>query len=136
MQTDTQNTDEAKCSEALTVFHDGGCPVCRAEVSLMKRLDTDGGIEWVDITAADEPLRAANISYSDAMERIHVRDASGQLLTGVEGFMAVWAKLRGYRRVVPFVRHVPGVLPLLRLLYAGFARIRLRIYRRRIAEQQ
>ena len=56
---------------ALTVYHDGGCPVCRAEVSLMRRLDERRDVRWVDITTEPDALAAAGIGYRDAMERLH-----------------------------------------------------------------
>ena len=35
---------------SLTVWHDGICPLCRAEISLMRRLNTRGAIYFVDAT--------------------------------------------------------------------------------------
>ena len=34
----------------LIVWHDGGCPLCRREIALMRRLDRRGAIEFVDVT--------------------------------------------------------------------------------------
>jgi predicted DCC family thiol-disulfide oxidoreductase YuxK len=36
----------------LTVWHDGGCPLCQQEIALMRRLDRSGRIEFVDATEA------------------------------------------------------------------------------------
>lgn len=35
---------------SLTVWHDGICPLCRAEISLMRRPNTRGAIYFVDAT--------------------------------------------------------------------------------------
>ncbi len=117
----------------ISVFHDSGCPMCRTEVAVMSKLDADNSITWVDINADDDPLTAAGISYEDAMRNIHVRDSVGNLVNGVEGFMAMWERLPGYRRLVPIVNKVPGVRSCLNLFYSLFSKVRMRIYRERIA---
>ena len=117
----------------ICVFHDSGCPMCRTEVGVMRKLDVDNSISWVDINADSDPLAAAGISYEDAMKNIHVRDSAGNLLYGVDGFMAMWERLPGYRSLVPIVNRVPGVRSCLNLFYSLFSKVRMRVYRERIA---
>lgn len=121
---------------SLTVFHDGECPVCNAEVTVMSRLDKLGQINWVDINSDDYKTAEKDFSYSEAMREIRVQNHdTGETLAGVDGFLAVWSRLPGYRRLVPFFRRYPLALRGLRAFYELFSRARIRIYRKRIASK-
>ncbi|MFN7323540.1 MAG: DCC1-like thiol-disulfide oxidoreductase family protein, partial [Sphingomonadales bacterium] len=37
----------------MTVWVDGGCPLCRREIALMRRLDRLGRIDFVDVADGD-----------------------------------------------------------------------------------
>lgn len=112
------------CSQ-VTMYHDGDCPLCKFEVKAMQKLDSKKAIRWVDITKDKDALNEAGISYKQAMDRIHVRDENQKMLTGVRGFLAVWEHLPYYRRVVPVIRKVPLLLPLMETVYTVFAKYRL-----------
>lgn len=107
------------------MYHDGECPLCRFEVKTMQKLDTEKAIHWVDINRDKAALEEAGISYEDAMARIHVRTADQQMLTGVKGFLVVWEKLPYYRAMVPVIKGVPFLLPVMEFFYSIFARYRL-----------
>ena len=113
-----------------TVYHDGECPLCQKEVTLMQKVDVSKAIRWVDINKDKQALEDAGITFQQAMDRIHVADESQQLHTGVAGFMNIWAHLPYYRRLVPVVKHTPFLLPLLERAYSWFAKHRLRLTRR------
>lgn len=110
-----------------TVFYDGGCPLCRREISHYKKLDRDRNISWVDITTEPATLDNFGLNSRAAMSRFHVLDTRGRWQTGAWGFAEVWSELPGYRWVEKIVR-VSRTLPLLDRLYSKFARWR---YRRR-----
>jgi predicted DCC family thiol-disulfide oxidoreductase YuxK len=42
----------------LTVWFDGGCPLCRREIALMRRLDRRGRIDFVDVADDAAPRTA------------------------------------------------------------------------------
>lgn len=72
---------------ALTLLFDGGCPLCLREVRFLKRRDRHNRINFVDIDAADyDPDLWAQISYRDAMGRIHAITAQGDILRDVAVF--------------------------------------------------
>ena len=120
----TTNTDQ---QPKATVFHDGECPMCSREIALMRKIDVSNAIHWVDITKDKQALADAGITYQQAMDRIHVADASQQLHTGIKGFMNVWEHLPYYRRLVPVIRHTPLLLPIMEAVYKVFAKNRLRL---------
>jgi predicted DCC family thiol-disulfide oxidoreductase YuxK len=107
----------------VTVWHDGGCPLCAREVALMRRLDKGKRITFVDATSGSCPLdRAAMLA------RLHAREGDGPLLSGAAAFAAMW-------RAIPLLRPLgllardPRALSVLDRLYARFLRIRPRLQR-------
>ncbi|KQT32855.1 thiol-disulfide oxidoreductase [Sphingomonas sp. Leaf412] len=115
----------------LTVWHDGDCPLCRAEIALMRRLDRRGAIRFVDATSAGGD--ACPLDRRALLARFHARE-DGQLLSGAAAFAAMW-------RAIPLLRPVgllaraPIVLRILERAYTGFLRIRPALQRmaRRVA---
>ncbi|MEH3106468.1 MAG: DUF393 domain-containing protein [Sphingomonas fennica] len=108
---------------AVTVWHDGGCPLCRREIALMRRLDRRGRIAFVDATDGACPLdRRAMLA------RFHAQEAGGPLLSGAAAFAAMW-------RAIPILRPLGlaardrRVLAVLERLYAIFLRVRPRLLR-------
>ncbi|WP_380782547.1 DCC1-like thiol-disulfide oxidoreductase family protein [Sphingomonas sp. R86520] len=56
----------------LTVWHDGGCPLCRREIALMRRLDRRGVITFIDAESAETgcPIDRAKTAPAPATARI------------------------------------------------------------------
>ena len=109
----------------LIVWHDGGCPLCRREIALMRRLDRRGAIAFVDVTQAS--AAACPIAPADLLARFHASE-DGQLLSGAAAFAAMW-------RAIPLLRPIglaarlPWVLALLERCYVRFLRFRPRLQR-------
>jgi predicted DCC family thiol-disulfide oxidoreductase YuxK len=107
----------------LTVWFDGGCPLCTREISLMQRLDRKGVIDFVDLQGDGTcPLdRATLLARFHAQEHDQGRD--GPILVGAAAFAAMW-------RTVPLLRPLGLAArwrPLLTLLersYVAFLRVR------------
>ena len=108
----------------ITMFYDGGCPLCRREVQHYRRLDRGRGVNWVDISVQADQLESHHLSHEAAMARLHVLDSEGQMQTGAAAFVALWSGLPYYRWLARFIRSF-GLVPLLERLYAPFARWRL-----------
>ena len=123
----------AETSHSATVYHDGECPICNIEINAMKRIDKRKHIKWVDISKDQAALDAAGLSYQQTMDRIHVQDENQQMITGVEGFMSVWKHLPYFRRVVPVIRHTPGLFWLMEKAYVLFAKYRLKMTGKTVA---
>jgi predicted DCC family thiol-disulfide oxidoreductase YuxK len=104
----------------ITTFFDGGCPMCSKEIAHYQRLDRSGRIHWVDITRDAAALDAAGLDAETAMRRLHVQTATGEMLTGVPAFVAVWRQLPGYRLLARLVTGLRLTRPL-DLAYARFA---------------
>ena len=82
----------------LTVWYDGGCPLCRREIALMQRLDRARAITFVDVDKADGG--SCPIDRADLLARFHARE-DGVLLSGAAAFAAMW-------RAIPRLRVRPN----------------------------
>lgn len=112
------------------LFFDGGCPLCRREISHYQKIDKKQRVEWIDIHADPEALAPYGIDWTDAMQRIHLIDSQQQLKTGAYAFVALWKKLPFYH-YLSIICRTPGLIPLMDYGYTHFARWR---WRRRSAE--
>ncbi|MDP3840892.1 MAG: DUF393 domain-containing protein [Methylococcales bacterium] len=117
--------DSTSSTPKVTCFHDGECPICNIEINAMKKLDTAGNIQWVDISQDKAALAKAGLTYKQTMDRMHVIDENQQLQSGVLGFLQVWKQLPYYRRIAPIIENVPLLLQLMECCYRIFARYRL-----------
>ena len=110
-------TGEAKC----TVFYDGSCPLCTAEIGLYRAQDEAGVLTLVDVSRdADLP---PGLTKGAAMARFHVMTPGGSLVSGAAAFVAVWRGLPGWRWLAR-VADLPGVLWVLERAYRGFLPVR------------
>ena len=98
----------------VTVWHDGGCPLCAREIALMRRLDRAGRIRFVD---AADPAAACPLDRALLLERFHALE-DGVLHSGAAAFAAMW-------RAIPLLRPLGLAArwrPLERLLEAAYRR--------------
>lgn len=104
---------------ALTVMFDGSCPLCQREIGLYRSLAPLQPVVWVDVSQADlTPSARAGL-----MARFHVQESNGQLLSGAAAFVALWLNMPGWHWLGRFGR-LPGVTPLMELVYRAFLTIR------------
>ncbi|MFO0613354.1 MAG: DUF393 domain-containing protein [Polyangiaceae bacterium] len=109
----------------VEVFFDGECPLCMREIRMLRRLDRDGRIGFVDISDRAFDPASVGLSFQDLMDRIHGRLPDGTLIEGVEVFRRLYAAV-GFRRLVAVTR-LPGIRHLLDAAYFVFAKNRLRL---------
>lgn len=73
----------------LTVYYDGGCPLCRREIATYQSLPGAERLDWEDVSQADEQV-APDLNRCDALARMHVRTADGTLVHGAHAFALMW----------------------------------------------
>lgn len=111
-------------NERVTIWFDSGCPLCRGEIALMRRLDRRGAIRFVD---ACNPNTDCPIDRADILSRFHAMEG-GRLLSGAAAFAAMW-------RAIPILRPLgllagwPPATPLFERAYRAFLRVRPRLQR-------
>lgn len=114
-----------KPSWDVEVFHDGGCPLCRREVNMLRRWDQHERIRFTDISASEFDPEWVGVDKGDLMAEIHARLPDGTLIRGVEVFRRLYAAV-GCGWLVAVTRW-PGVRQMLDVGYRLFARHRLRL---------
>ena len=82
-----------RASAAVTVFYDGACPLCATEIGFYQRRRGAERVAWVDASACSDSILAPGLTRTDALRRFHVRDASGQWVSGGRAFAALWSAL-------------------------------------------
>lgn len=96
---------------ALTVYFDGSCPLCRAEISHYRGQIGASRLYFRDVSRADQPLEP-DLTRADAMSRFHVRRGDGRLVSGAEAFVSIWSELPRWRWAARLAA-IPGVMALL-----------------------
>ncbi|MDD4963642.1 MAG: DUF393 domain-containing protein [Gallionella sp.] len=76
-------------SKLLTVYFDASCGLCRHEMGAIQQHDVAQRLTLVDCSAADfddTPFRAEGVTRAAMMASLHLRDAAGAWITGVDAF--------------------------------------------------
>ena len=126
-------TDAAKenVKEALplTVLYDGACPLCRREIGVYRRLQPlrpDAPVCFADVSDVAIPLPSAlppGTTREKLLARFHVRGGGGELLSGAQAFLALWAALPGWRWLA-LAGRLPGAAWVMERGYRLFLRLR------------
>ena len=103
----------------VTVWFDGACPLCRREISLMRRLDRSGRIRFVD---ASVPDGICPTDRAALLARFHAEEY-GRLYDGAAAFAAMWRAIPILRPLGLLARN-PLALALLEAAYRRFLRVR------------
>ena len=119
-------TDNATPCNELTVLFDGACPLCRREIGVYQSLIPLQPVQWLDVSKGGEDISAEEQALY--MARFHVRQKDGQLLSGAAAFVALWLAMPGWRWLGRFAR-LPGVTPVLEVMYRGFLHLRPHLQR-------
>ncbi|MEO1191599.1 MAG: DUF393 domain-containing protein [Pseudomonadota bacterium] len=126
----------ASDASLLTTYYNGGCPVCRGEMTHYQKRASRLGVTtlaWSDIMAEPERLDALGVTLEQAEERLIAQDADGKVLIGIDAFAAIWRRLPGYGWAAWLITR-PGIYGLSKLSYnhavapliAGWSRRRRR----------
>jgi predicted DCC family thiol-disulfide oxidoreductase YuxK len=108
----------------VIIYYDGACPLCMREISLMRRLDWRGAIEFHDVASPDA---TCPIDRRELLARFHASE-DGVMLSGAAAFAAMW-------RAIPLLKPLgwaarnPVILGLLERLYIRFLVLRPRLQR-------
>lgn len=112
-----------KKADTLTVYYDGSCPLCTAEIGIYRRSSGAENMAFVDVAAQGDGPIATDLDKAAALKRFHVRGADGKLASGAEGFGRLWLTLPRWRWLGRIVM-LPGILQLTEAVYRCFLVIR------------
>ncbi len=103
---------------AATVYFDGACPLCRAEISHYRSQDGASAICFADVSKP-EANPGDGLRRDQAMARFHVRKPDGTLVSGAAAFVEIRRLLPRWRWAAR-IAALPGMLTLLEGAYRLF----------------
>jgi len=113
--------------QKLTLFYDGACPLCQAEILFLSGRNQMGLLDFVDINSkAYDPLKVG-VSCEEALAAMYGQYADGTLINGVTVFP------EAYRRAdlpsLAWIFSRKSMQPVLKMGYRFFAKNRHAISR-------
>lgn len=123
--TKSTQINTSQSAAALTVLYDGACPLCRREIAVyrdLQPLQSSSPLCFTDISNASVSLPVGT-SREQLLARFHVQGRDGQMLSGAQAFLALWAALPGWRWLA-FAGRVPGAGWVMERMYRLFLRWR------------
>lgn len=115
-----KSANETMNDGRLKVWYDGACPLCQREIALMRKLDRDDAINFVDVSENGDPN--CPIDQADLLARFHAEE-DGKVLSGAAAFAAMWRAIPSMRILGQIARN-KTVLSVLERLYIVFLRVR------------
>lgn len=82
---------------AIRVLYNGACPVCRAEIHHYAAYAERNRLPLAFDDIAGTDLSDWGLDADQATRRLHVRNETGALLSGLPAFRALWARMPRYR---------------------------------------
>ncbi|RLW67846.1 MAG: hypothetical protein B6D71_15600 [gamma proteobacterium symbiont of Stewartia floridana] len=110
---------EAGRSQRLRVWYDSECPLCRREIDLLKRLDSNQSIHFIKI----EGYSTLPMEKEQLLERLHAQQPDGEILSGAQAFAAIWRKLPALK-MLGYVAQWKPAATFLEWLYGKFLKHR------------
>lgn len=114
-------------NQGMTVLYDGACPLCRREIAVYQNLSATAPLAFADVSDPQLAL-PPDRQRAELLARFHVQLADGTLVSGAAAFVALWARLPGWRWLARLAQ-LPGMLWLMERAYVGFLRWRPAIQR-------
>ena len=110
----------------LTVLFDGGCPMCRRTVRVLRALDWLGRLGFVDATnAADRERHAPGLTESEVMVEMYVVGPGDRRDAGYDGYLQI-ARVVPLMWPIALVGPLPGIRQLGHVIYRWIAANRIR----------
>jgi len=76
----------------LTIFFDGGCPLCKREVDFLQSRNQKGYLKFIDINNSDFSIDFKyGITYKQAMDRIHALKTDGSIIKDIKVFQEAYS---------------------------------------------
>jgi predicted DCC family thiol-disulfide oxidoreductase YuxK len=109
----------------LTLFYDGQCPLCKAEILFLESRNKNHFLEFVDVSDASYSEKNHSISCEAALEQMHGKFADGKIITGVSVFAAAYERVN--LKLLAWIFSRTWLQPFLKIAYQVFAKYRHQI---------
>lgn len=111
------------------VYYDGLCYLCSFEIAHYQKMKGSDSIDFIDITGPHFDAAKEQLDPFKIHESLHVRDASGNVHTGVDAFIEIWKQIPSCRWLAKAAQK-SVFKTVLNAGYAVFAEIRPKLPRR------
>ena len=108
--------------DSLTLYYDGQCALCQAEIHFLAARNGKGLLNFVDINDKDFSDGGHPVSCAEAMAQMRGRLGDGQVLTGTAVFAAAYR--RADLHILPWLFSRAWLKPIIDLGYRWFAKYR------------
>ena len=108
--------------EKLTLFYDGTCPLCQAEILFLARRSQVEQLDFVDIHSTHFDPERIGVSCDEALAAMYGQFADGTLIQGVCVFPEAYRRAR-----LPYLAWIfsrKSLQPILQVAYRFFAKNR------------
>ncbi len=106
----------------LTMFYDGLCPLCQAEILFLSSRNQAGLLSFVDVNSTQYRPQEIGISCQQALDSMYAQYEDGELINGVDVFSAAYERANLPKLAWVFSR--PSLRPVWMSAYRFFARNR------------
>ncbi|MFC5473062.1 thiol-disulfide oxidoreductase DCC family protein [Paraherbaspirillum soli] len=111
----------------LTLFFDGNCPFCAAEMRRLRHWDKAARLGFVDVALPGFDPAPLGVDMAALNRELHSQTAAGRMLVGIDSLLAAYTLVGRGWMVLPL--RIRVLRPLLSGLYRLFARNRYRLSR-------
>lgn len=106
----------------LTMFYDGLCPLCQAEILFLSGRNQAGLLSFVDVNSNRYSADEIGVSCQQALDSMYAQYDDGELINGVDVFSAAYERANLPKLAWLFSR--PSLRPALTWAYRFFAKNR------------
>jgi predicted DCC family thiol-disulfide oxidoreductase YuxK len=108
--------------QKLTIFYDGLCPLCEAEIVFLSRRNNAGLLEFIDINSDTFATKNTGLSCEKALAEMYGQYEDGSLIHGVEVFAQSY--IRANLRILAWFFSRKSLRPIFNFSYQLFAKHR------------
>ncbi len=109
----------------LTLFYDGACPLCEAEIRFLSKRNDQNLLRFVDIHSAAFQPESLGVSCEQALAAMYGQLEDGPLLQGAPVFAQAYRRAR--LPMLAWFLSIPSLQPVFKLGYGLFAKNRYRL---------
>ena len=106
----------------FTLFYDGACPLCLAEITFLKSRNQAGLLSFVDINSANYDPQAVGVSCKEALAKMYGQVEGEAPINGVAVFGEAYR--RADLKILAWIFTRPWMMPILKPSYWFFAKYR------------
>jgi len=109
-------------SQAIKVYYNSACPVCRSGIEGQKGKAAQCEIEWGDVHENNELVDNIGKTLSTTRKYLHATDQNGELKIGIEAFIVILETNKQDKWKANILR-LPLIKPLAKIVYYVFANL-------------